>query len=166
MTRRVRTRYFWSSWPPSSQQRFFRLVLVGGLLLTLSVVIGIRLLAGAVDTEIAQAKAQYGRVLPLVQEVTALQAQKGNLAHLGVEDALWAIVDDLGIEPQLTSLHSTQVDENTPGIQATFTGLSLAKMADFLNALRARASLQTPQCVLTRNPGDPRLADLHLVLAR
>jgi len=166
MTRRARSRHFWSAWPPSSQQRFFKLVLTGGMLLTFSVVVGIRLLTGAVELEITQAKAQYGRVLPLVQEVTALRAQMGNLAHLGAEDALWAIIDDLGIEPNLSSLHTTRLDENTPGIEATFTGLSLTKLADFLNALRERASLQTPQFVLTRNPGDQRLADLHLVLAR
>ena len=165
MTRRA-PRHFWSAWPPSSQRRFFKLVLTGGLLLSLSVVVGLRLIAGAVNQEIAQAKAQYGRVLPLVQEVTALRAQMGNLAHLEVEDALWTLIDDLGIEPNLASMRSTQLDESTPGIEAEFTGLSLSKLADFLNALRERASLQTPRCDLNRNPGNPRLADLRLVLAR
>jgi len=158
-------KHFWSAWPEAAQRRFFKLTLVGIAALSLTLFIGLKLLSGVVDQDIAQAKTQYARVLPLVQEVTALRAQKGNLAHLGVEDAVWTIIDDLGIEPKLASLRSTRVDE-TPAIEAAFTGLSLAKLADFLNALRERASLQTPELDLTRNPDDPRLGDLRLVVAR
>lgn len=158
--------YFWSDWPEDSQRRFFKLLVVGSLVLSLCVFVGFKLVGGSVEQEIAQAKEQYGRVFPLVQDVIALRAQMGNLSHLPVEEALWFIVDDLAIESQLTSIRSTQLEENVTGIQATFTGLPQSKMSAFLFALRERASLQTPECVLSRNPDDPRLADLHLVLAR
>lgn len=165
MTRPPRRR-FWSGWPAATQQRFFRLVLVGLPVLTLSVFLGLKLLGSVQDQDIAEAKTQYGRVLPLVQEIVALRARQGNLAHRKLDDAIWSLVDDLGLESRLTALHSTRVDKNIPAIEATFSGLSLAKLADLLNALRTRASLQTPELTLTRNPDDPRLADLHVVLAR
>lgn len=158
--------HFWSDWPESSQKRFFKLMLTGTMILSLCVFIGLKLVGGAVEQEIGQAKEQYGRVLPLVRDVVALRAQMGNLAHLKVEEAVWIIIDDLSIEPNLSSIRSTQLPDNVKAIQVTLTGLPQSKMADFLQALRERASLQTPECVLTRNPDDPRLADLHLVLAR
>ncbi|WP_419786219.1 hypothetical protein [Pseudodesulfovibrio sp.] len=160
-----RPRHFWSAWPEARQRHFFKLSLMGTVLVTLSLFIGLKLLTGVVDQDIVHAKTQYGRVLPLVQEVAALRAQKGNLAHLNEKEAAWIIIDDLGIEPKLTSLHSTILDD-APAVEVTINGLSLAKLADFLDNLRKRASLQTPEFSLTRNPDNPRLADLNMVLAR
>ena len=158
--------HFWSGWPEASQKRFFKLVLMGTLVLSLCVFVGLKLVGNSLELGIGQAKEQYGRVLPLVREVVALRAQMGNLAHLPVEEAVWFIIDDLSIEPNLTSIRSTTLQGDVKALQVTFTGLPQAKLTAFLEALRERASLQTPECVLTRNPDDPRLADIHLVLAR
>jgi len=116
--------------------------------------------------QIAESKEQYASVLPIVQDIKALRAQQGDLAHLSVEDAVWRIIDDLLLEDNLTSIHTTRLNEDEVGIQVTFSSLSLTKLTNFLQALRDRASLQTPDCTLTRNPDDPRLADAHFVFAR
>ncbi|WP_319469410.1 hypothetical protein [uncultured Pseudodesulfovibrio sp.] len=158
--------HFWSDWPAASQQRFFKLVLRGIVLVTVGLIVGLKLYTGSVDLAITQAKEQYGRVVPLVEDVKSLRAQMGVFAHLPVKDAIWHIIDDLNIEKHLTSIRPTQLSEHEEGLQVTFTGLSLTKLTDFLHALRDKASLQTPDCTISRNPDDPRLADVHLVLAR
>lgn len=160
------SQYFWSKWPEGAQQRFFRLVNLGTLVAVLSIFIGLGLFGSTVEQQIDEAKEQYGRVLPLVQEIRELRAQQGNLAHLPPEEAVWDIIDDHGIEPKLTSFRTTRLSEDEIGVQATFTGLSLTRMTDFLHDLRERASLQTPDCTITRNEDDPRLADVHVVVAR
>lgn len=158
--------YFWSSWPPASQQRFFKVVLVGLSVTIVSVIIGMNLFGGTLGQQIAEAKEQYGRVVPIVQDVKALRAQQGDLAHMPVKEAAWRIIDDLAIEENLVSIRETKWRDDEPGIQVTLEGLSLTKLSDLLRDLRDRASLQTPECALTRNPDDPRLADAHFVLAR
>jgi len=158
--------YFWSTWPLASQHRFFKLLLLGALIGTFSVLVGLRLFSGSVEQRIAESKEQYGRVVPIVADIIALRAQQGSLAHLPVDEAVWYIIDDLLIEENLTSLRTTHIDEDTDGIQVTFTGLSLSKLINFMDAMREQASLQTPDCSITRNPDDPRLADVHFVLAR
>lgn len=158
--------YFWEKWPETSQQRFQKVVLFGAMLLTLALLVGFKLFAGTVEQQIAEAKEQYGRVVPIVEEVRALRAKRGDLAHLSVEEAVWTIIDDLLMEEQLYSLRATEVDKLTTGVQVTFHGLSLTRLTDFLGDIRDRASLQTPNFTLSRNPDDPRLADVHLILAR
>jgi hypothetical protein len=158
--------YFWSSWPPASQQQFFKYTLSGLSLLIFFVCIGIFLFIGPLTQQIAQSKERYAQVVPIVQDIKTLRAQQGDLAHLPVDKAVWRLVDDLQIEKNLASLRASRLNEDEPGIQATFSGLSLTELTNFLDALRVRASLQTPECVLTRNPDDPRLADAHFVLAR
>lgn len=158
--------YFWSQWPMASQYRFFKMMLLGTILVTFSLSVGLKLFSSSLEQRITEAKEQYGRVVPIVEDVQSLRAQQGNLAHLPVEEAVWSVIDDLLIEKNLKSIRSTQIDEDTPGIQVTFEGLSLSKLTGFMHALRDRASLQTPDCSITRNPDDPRLADAHFVLAR
>ncbi|QJB55966.1 hypothetical protein [Pseudodesulfovibrio sp. zrk46] len=165
MGKKTRT-YFWSSWPMASQHRFFKMMLMGTIIGTLSLSVGLKLFSGSLEQRISEAKEQYGRVAPMVEETLALRAHQGNLAHLPVEEAAWSIIDDLLIEGNLVSIRSTQLDEDTEGIQVTFERLSLSKLINFMEALRNRASLQTPDCSITRNPDDPRLADAHFVLAR
>jgi len=157
--------HFWSAWPPASQQRFFKVVLTGTSLAAFSIIVGLSLFSGTLDKQIDEAKAQYGRVVPLVLDIKTLRAQQGDLAHLPVDEAVNRIADDLDIENQLVSMHKTEYRED-PAAQVTFEGLALNKLTEFLQALRDRASLQTPECTLTRNPDDPRLADAHFVLAR
>ena len=159
-------KYFWEKWPIASQQRFHKVVLLGALVLTFSLLVGFKLFAGSVEQQISDAKEQYGRVVPIVQEVLSLRAQRGDLAHMPEEEAVWNIIDDLLIEEQLVSIRPATVDKLTKGVQVTFKGLSLIKLTEFLEAIRDRASLQTPDCTLTRNSDDPRLADVHFVLAR
>jgi len=159
-------RYFWSSWPAASQQRFFKFVLSGLSLLFFSVCIGTYLFTGPLTQQIAQSKERYGYVVPIVQDIKALRAQQGDLAHLPVKEAVWRLIDDLQIEENLASIRTTRLNEDENGIQVTFDGLSLTELTNFLDALRGRASLQTPDCALTRNPDDPRLVDAHFVLAR
>lgn len=166
-------RYFWSGWPEASQQRLFRLAPKGTVLLCLAVFIGLRLLMGSMTTRIEESKAQYARVLPLVEDILTLRAQRGDLAHLPPDKAVWRIIDDLSIEQNLISMRATKreaeqksgMDEDL-ALQTTLTGLPLNTLARFLSDLRDRASLQTRDCALTRNPDDPRLSDAHLVLAR
>lgn len=165
MTRRT-SRYFWGTWPYDSQKRFFKVILVGSMLAALAIVIGLTLFSSSLDQQIEDSKEQYGRVVPLVGEINALRAQMGVLAHLSVEDAIWELIDDLVIEDKLTSIRSTKLEDGTMGIQVTFTGLSLPKLAKFMRDMRDKAALQTPDCAITRNPDDPRLADAHFVLAR
>ena len=161
-----RMQYFWSSWPAASQQRLFKYILVGLSVLIFSVCIGVSLFTGTLKQQIDDTKEQYTRVVPIVQDIKALRAQQGDLAHLPVDEALWRIIDDLLIEENLISIRTTQLKGGETGIQATFSELSLTKLTTFLKAIRDRGSLQTPDCALTRNPDDPRLADVHLVLAR
>ncbi|MCG2731581.1 hypothetical protein [Pseudodesulfovibrio aespoeensis] len=164
--RRRAKRHFWSGWPEGSRQRLFRLAPRGTALVCLSVFIGLRLLVGSVTTQIEESKAQYARVLPLVEEIPTLRAQRGDLAHLPPDKAVWRIIDDLSIEQNLISMRETGLGEDDVALQTTLTGLPLNTLARFLNDLRDRASLQTRDCALTRNPDDPRLSDAHLVLAR
>lgn len=161
-----RMQYFWNTWPAASQQRFFKLILVGLSGLFFSVFVGVYLFTGTLKQQIVASKEQYVRVIPIVQDIKALRAQQGDLAHLPVDEAIWRIIDDLLIEENLASLRTTLLNEDETGIQVTLNGLSLTKLTDLLHDLRDRASLQTPDCTLTRNPDDPRLADVHLVLAR
>jgi type II secretory pathway component PulM len=165
MSRRA-TRYFWSDWPETSRRQLFRLAPMGTALLCLSVFVGLRLFAGTMVQQIEESKAQYARVLPLVEDIRSLRAQQGSLAHLDPDKAVWNIIDDLVIEQNLTSIHPVDLAEGGTGVQVTFTGLPLNQLAKFLLALRDQASLQTRDCALTRNPDDPRLCDAHFVLAR
>ncbi len=160
------SRFFWGAWPLESQRRLFKLVLMGSLLLSLSGIIGLNLFAGALDQQIQASKEQYGRVIPIVADIQALRAQRGVLAHLPVEEAIWDIIDDNLMEENLISIRSTMIDEDIMGIQVTFERLSLTKLTNFMLDMRDKASLQTPDCAITRNPDDPRLADAHFVLAR
>ena len=161
-----RPKHFWSSWPPASQRRFFRNALGGTLLLSLAAVVGLRLFTATAVETIEQSKTQYARVTPIVTEIQALRAQQGDLAHLPVDEAVWAVVDELDVQDSVASLRSTRLSEDEVGVQATFEGLSLTQMVDLFQALRDRAGIQTPECDITRNPDDPRLADVRLVAAR
>lgn len=158
--------YFWSFWPMVSQLRFFKMVLIGTMLLTFSVSVGLKLFAGSMEQRIAESKDRYARVVPIVEDIKSLRAQMGDLAHLPVEEAVWSIIDDLLIEDNLVSIRSTSLKGDIRAIQVTFDRLSLSKLTNFMLALRDRASLQTPNCSISRNPDDPRLADVHFVLAR
>lgn len=158
--------YFWEKWPHASQERFHRIVLFGAMVATLSLIVGFKLFAGSLEERISDAKERYAQVVPIVEEVMALRAERGDLAHLSVDKAVWHIVDDLSMEEQLYSLRTTEIDKLTQGVQVTFEGLSLTKLTEFLRTIRDRASLQTPDCTLSRNSDDPRLADAHFILAR
>ncbi|MBC17487.1 MAG: hypothetical protein CL942_14785 [Desulfovibrio sp.] len=158
--------YFWSSWPQISQDKFFRNVLVGMIILTLAVTVGLRLFATSITEEIASQREMYGNVAVIVEDIKSLRAQQGGLAHLSVNDAVWFIIDDIQIETKLISIRETTVNRATEGLQVTFEGLSLTELMGFLTALRDKASLQTPSCMMTRNMNDPRLADVHLIVAR
>lgn len=158
--------YPWSGWPPTSQQRFFRLTLTGLSALFFSVLVGGVLFTGKLVQQIAVEKEQYGSVAPLVDDIRTLRARLGDLAHLSPVEAVQRIVDDRHMGDYVTSLRTTRLKEDTEGAQVTCSGLTLIMLTDFLEDLRDRANLQAPDFTLTRNPEDPRLADVHLVLAR
>ncbi|BCS89053.1 hypothetical protein [Pseudodesulfovibrio sediminis] len=161
-----RLAYPWSSWPPTTQQRFFKLVLSGTATAFFAVFVGVYLFTGTLDQQIKAEKAQYSRVVPIVQEINMLHARQGDLAHLSVEEATRRILDDHALTEHTISFHETRISETMLGEEMTMTGLTLVMVTDFLKAIRDRASLQTPEFALTRNPDDPRLADVHLVLVR
>lgn len=165
MANKQRT-YPWSGWPPASQQRFFKMALFGLAGAFFAVFIGLNLFTGAQDLAIEEAKEQYGRVVPLVHDINALRASRGDLAHLPPIEAVERIVDDRNLDDYVDSMRTTRLDEDTEGVQLTISGLTLIMLTDFLEDMRDRASLQTPDFTLTRNAEDPRLADVHLVLAR
>jgi len=158
--------YFWSDWPEMSRQRLFRVAPRALAALGLCLFIGLRLLTGTAAVQIEESKAQYARVVPLVEEIRALRAQQGDLLHLPLDEAVWRIIDDLAIEQNLMSLRETGTSREEPSLQVTLTGLPLNTLARLLAGLRDRAGLQVRDCALTRNPDDPRLSDAHLVLAR
>ena len=159
-------RYFWSHWPTHSQQRFFKLMLMGTVLLTLSITIGFRILGGTMAERINDARDLYGQVVIIVEDIRSLRAEKGEFAHLPVEQATQALINDLGIGEKILSMRTSPLENNTDGVQVTFQGLSMNQLTAFMKGLRDQASLQTPKYVLTRNEDEPRLADLHVVLAR
>ncbi|AMK10043.1 MAG: hypothetical protein AB7E51_14305 [Pseudodesulfovibrio sp.] len=161
-----RMTYFWSDWPPASQERLFKFVLTGVAGLCFAVLVGLNLFTGALGQQIAAVKQEYGLVVPLVQEITTLRAQQGDLAGLVPEEAVRRIVEDRVLGDYVQSLRSSRIGENRDGVQVTFAGLTLIMLTDFLQDVRDRASLQAPEFTLTRNPDDPRLADVHMVLAR
>nr|WP_321513299.1 hypothetical protein [uncultured Pseudodesulfovibrio sp.] len=163
---RTRRTYPWSNWPPDSQQRFFKMMLFGLAAAFFSIFVGGYLFTSTLLQQIGAEKEQYARVVPIVQGIQSLRAKQGDLAHLSAKDATWRIIDDRMLEDRLTSIRSTHLNENVEGVQVTFTGLTLIMLTDFLQDLRDRASLQTPEFTLTRNNDDSRLADVHLVLAR
>jgi len=149
-----------------AQQRFFKFMLMGFSVGFFSIFVGGFLFTGTLKQQIESEKEQYGRVAPIVKDIEALRAQQGDLAHLSVEEASRRILDDLNLVSHTTSFRTTRFSETDEGVQVTMTGLTLVMLTDFLEAMRDRASLQTPDFALTRNPDDPRLADVHLVLAR
>lgn len=162
----AQSRYPWSHWPLTAQERLFKYILRGLLYGTLALVVGLALFGGSVDKQIEEAKEQYARVTPIVEDVRSLRARQGDLSHLDAEKAAWALVDDLALEPNLLSMHATRTEDGLDGVQATFDRLSLVQLTEFLRGLRDRASLQTLTCVITRNKNDQRLADAHFVLVR
>lgn len=159
-------RYPWSHWPPASQQRFFKLMLVGLSSLFFSVLVGGFLFTGKLTQQIDIEKEQYGRVAPLVNDILTLRARQGDLTHLPPVEAVQRIIEDRRMTDYVTSFRTTRLKENTEGAQVTCSGLTLIMLTDFLEDLRDRANLQATDFTLTRNPDDPRLADVHLVLAR
>jgi type II secretory pathway component PulM len=165
MTRKHCT-YPWACWPPASQLRLFKFILLGTAGLCFSVFVGATLFTGTLGQEIAAEKEQYGLVVPLVREINTLRAAQGDLVRQSPEEAVGRILDDRSLNDYVTSLHSTRVAGDQEGVQVTLSGLTLIMLTDFLQDVRDRASLQAPEFVLTRNPEEPRLADVHLVLAR
>ena len=83
-----RMQYFWNTWPAASQQRFFKLILMGLSALFFSVFVGVYLFTGTLKQQIVASKEQYVRVIPIVQDIKALRAQQGDLAHLPVDEAI------------------------------------------------------------------------------
>jgi len=165
MVRKQRV-YPWSDWPPASQQRFFSIALIGLSGAFFAVLVGVHLFTGALDLKIEEAKERYGKVVPLVHDITALRASRGDLAHLSPFEAVERIIDDRNLTDYVNSMRTTRLDEDMEGVQLTISGLTLIMLTDFLEDMRDRASLQTPDFTLVRNVEDPRLADVHLVLAR
>ena len=160
------SRYPWTDWPPASQQRFFRLMLTGLSSLFFSVLVGGFLFTGKLAQQIDIEKEQYGRVAPLVNDILTLRARQGDLTHLPPVEAVQRIIEDRRMADYVNSLRSTRLKEDIEGAQVTCSGLTLIMLTDFLEDLRDRANLQAPDFTLAHNPEDPRLADVHLVLAR
>jgi hypothetical protein len=158
--------YPWTCWPSASQQRLFKFILFGTAGLCFAVFVGATLFTGALGQEIAVEKEQYGLVVPLVREITTLRAAQGDLVRLTPEEAVRRILDDRSLNDYAASLRATRAAEDQEGVEVTLNGLTLIMLTDFLQDVRDRASLQAPEFVLTRNPEEPRLADVHLVLAR
>ena len=163
MTKR---RHFWSHWPHASQQRFFRLAQLGTITCSLAVLVGLRLFTAAAEETVAQAMEQHARVVPIVTEIRTLRAQKGELVDLSPKDAARTLVDELGLDERLDSLRLTELAQDDIGASIEMSGLTLTQITDLLSALRDRANLQTPEFAVSRNPDDPRLADLRMVVAR
>lgn len=164
MARKHRT-YFWSAWTIERQRQFFKRVLIAVTVVMAFAFVGLFLITGTMVKQIEEAKEQYGDVVPIVQDVHMLRAQQGDLAHLGGEESVTRILDDLQLQQRVMSMR-VMPDDALDRVQVTLAGLSLPELTDFLRALRDRASLQTPDFTLTRNDDDPRLADVHLLLAR
>ncbi|EGB15526.1 hypothetical protein DND132_2322 [Pseudodesulfovibrio mercurii] len=158
--------YPWTCWPPASQERLFKYVLFGAAGLLFAVFVGAYLFTGTLAQRIEAGKEQYGLVVPLVRDITTLRAAQGDLVRVPPEDAVRRILDDRSLNEYVRSLRPTRVAENQDGVQVTLGGLTLIMLTDFLQDVRDRASLQAPEFILTRNPEEPRLADVHLVLAR
>ena len=158
--------YPWSGWPPAAQQRLFKYTLLGTAGLCFSVYVGLFFFTGALEQEIAAAKTQYGLVVPIVQDINRLHASQGDLVAMTSEDAVAKILEDRALGDYLVTMQPTRLKEKQEGVEVTLKGLTLIMLTDFLQDVRERAGLQTPEFVLTRNPADPRLADVHLVLAR
>jgi hypothetical protein len=158
--------YPWTCWPPASQQRLFKFLLLGTAGLCFAVFVGATLFTGALGQEIEAQKEQYGLVVPLVREITTIRAAQGDLVRLTPEEAVRRILDDRSLNDYVASLRPTRIAEDQEGAEVTLNGLTLIMLTDFLQDVRDRASLQAPEFVLTRNPEEPRLADVHLVLAR
>lgn len=163
---RARRKYPWSGWPPASQQRLFKYVLLGAAGLMFAVFVGAYLFTATLVQQIQAEKEQYGLVVPLVRDITTLRAGQGDLVRLPPEEAVRRILDDRALNDYVRSMRATQVAGDQEGVQVTLGGLTLIMVTDFLQDVRDRASLQAPEFVLTRNPEEPRLADVHLVLAR
>lgn len=158
--------YPWSDWPPGAQQRLFRFVLLGLSGLFFAVFVGLFLFSGTLVQQINAEKGQYGLVVPIVKDITMLRASQGDLVRVPPEEAVQRILEDRKLEDYVVSMRTTRRAENVEGVQLTMSGLTLIMLTDFLQDVRDRASLQAPDFALTRNPEDPRLADVHLVLAR
>ncbi|MEZ7198860.1 hypothetical protein [Pseudodesulfovibrio karagichevae] len=158
--------YPWTCWPPASQQRLFKFLLLGTAGLIFAVFVGVTLFTGALGQEIAAGKAQYGLVVPLVREIATLRAAQSDLVQLTPEEAVRRILDDRSLNDYAVSLRPTRIAGDQDAVEVTLEGLTLIMLTDFLQDVRDRASLQAPEFVLTRNPEEPRLADVHLVLAR
>jgi type II secretory pathway component PulM len=158
--------YPWSGWPPASQQRLFKYVLLGAAGMFFAFFVGAYLFTGALIQEIDGQKEQYGMVVPLVREINTLRAARGDLVRLSPEEAVRRVLDGLSLDDYVRSMRTTRLAEDQDGVQVTMSGLTLIMLTDFLQQVRDRASLQAPEFVLTRNPEEPRLADVHLVLAR
>jgi len=158
--------YPWTCWPPASQQRLFKFLLLGTAGLCFAVFVGVTLFTGTLGQEIAAEKEQYGLVVPLVREITTLRAAQGDLVQLTPEEAVGRILDDRSLNDYVVSMRPSRTAENQEGVQVTMSGLTLIMLTDFLQDVRDRAGLQAPEFVLTRNLEEPRLADMHLVLAR
>lgn len=158
--------YPWSAWPPASQQRLFKYVLLGAAGLAFAVFVGAYLFTGVLIQQIEAEKAQYGMVVPLVRDIATLRAGQGDLVQLSPEEAVRRVLDDRSLNDYVRSMRPTLVAGDQEGVQVTLGGLTLIMLTDFLQDVRDRASLQASEFVLTRNPEEPRLADVHLVLAR
>ena len=159
-------RYPWSGWPPAAQQRLFKFLLLGTAGFSFSVFMGLFFFTGALDQEIAAEKTQYGLVVPIVQDINRLRASQGDLVGLAPEEAVSRILDDRLLGDYLLTLRPTRLRERQEGVEVALSGLTLIMLTDFLQDVRDRASLQAPDFTLTRNQDDPRLADVHMVLAR
>ncbi|WP_272698824.1 hypothetical protein [Desulfovibrio sp. Fe33] len=163
---RKRATYPWSGWPPASQERLFKYVLFMAAGAFFAVFVGANLFTGSLGQQIKEQKAQYGLVVPLVQEIHTLRAEQGDLVQLSPEDAVRRILDDRSLNDYVRSIYATRPAENQEGVRVALEGLTVIMLADFLQDVRDRAGLQTPEFKLTRNLEEPRLADLLLVLAR
>ncbi|WFS62665.1 hypothetical protein LF599_00480 [Pseudodesulfovibrio thermohalotolerans] len=163
---RKRATYPWSGWPPASQERLFKYALFFVAGAFFAVFVGANLFTGALGQQIEAQKTQYGLVVPLVREINILRAAQGDLVRQSPENAVRRILDDRSLNDYARSVESLRFAEDQEGVRVVLEGLTVIMLTDFLQDVRDRAGLQTPEFKLTRNLGEPRLADVLLVLAR
>ena len=125
---------------------------------------GLYMFTGEASDRISAAREEYGRVLPLVTEMNALRAQRGDLGQLETGEAVARIAATLGLDHGMVRLEAQ--GESPDQEELAVNGLTLPQLVALLGDLRVRGGFQTVNFSLSRNPRDERLADVRMVLER
>ena len=153
--------------PHSRRKYAYPLMAAAVVVLFVAVYAALSNMAESREQKLEDLAARYDKVVPLVAELRALQAQGGgSLRPMEPLAAVQEVSRELKIERNLASVRPMNLVGEKEAVQVFFESINLDQLVGLLEALESMAGLQVFSFNLSRRMDDPDLANLQMVLTR